>query len=462
MATSQVLSSAAKYLQGESKDGDKGEAIEPKDFFWDQFLKYISSGILALTVLNVSVEFLRGGGVTCFTPAARVELTTPEQEEYDLTRNQAEYINNYCARSIPSTEYFPVYILVHGILLIAPHYVWSALFKGDFDSFFSIVKKLDRLRDSMTGEYNLKNFDRVTKLETEYGGKRRWIFWSYIFKLVLQLAVCIGSIVFSAAYFIDFSFSFQCPEDFSIENGTIIYPDNWPINATVPCVFTSLRLLGIVRYGDHMLLTLAMGITIYGLLWCFRRHIKELGFQAIANFAFKSCLSPDSFVFPQAIMWKYLFPCFSRFACRRRNCCCQKNCLKCRFFTESHLFSPRIQNDLEFMLMVLFGSDSSHGRVFKDIQVSKELKKQKDRDHQLLHLYINVQQEMRRRGVQAMNGGVCVCVCACMHACVRACFCACLRVQVSMHASVITCVCSCACACAYGQVDMYVCTIVHV
>ena len=69
MATTEVLAGAVKSFQDDGK-GKKDEAtsLEPKDFFWDQFLKYISSAILALTVLNVSVEFLRGGGVQCFPP----------------------------------------------------------------------------------------------------------------------------------------------------------------------------------------------------------------------------------------------------------------------------------------------------------------------------------------------------------------------------------------------------------
>ena len=59
-----------KGFQDKKKDESNltSTSLEQKDFFWDQFLKYISSGILALTVLNVSVEFLRGGGVQCFPP----------------------------------------------------------------------------------------------------------------------------------------------------------------------------------------------------------------------------------------------------------------------------------------------------------------------------------------------------------------------------------------------------------
>ena len=71
--TTEVLTGAIKSFQDEGKGKkDEGTSLEPKDFIWDQFLKYISSAILALTVLNVSVEFLRGGGVQCFPPIATI------------------------------------------------------------------------------------------------------------------------------------------------------------------------------------------------------------------------------------------------------------------------------------------------------------------------------------------------------------------------------------------------------
>ena len=44
--------------------------------------------------------------------------------------------------------------------------------------------------------------------------------------------------------------------------------------------------------------------------------------------------------------------------------------------------------------MTLFRADSSHGRVFKEIQIDKELQKLRGRDHQLIHLFLNVQLDM--------------------------------------------------------------------
>ena len=67
MATETVVNSLGKALQDDKKPGEE-QVLQFKDFVWDQFIKYISSAILALTILNLSVEFLRGGGVLCFPP----------------------------------------------------------------------------------------------------------------------------------------------------------------------------------------------------------------------------------------------------------------------------------------------------------------------------------------------------------------------------------------------------------
>ncbi len=137
-------------------------------------------------MLNVTVEFLRGGGIFCFPPSDNVAIENKNLQGkmiYQFGTGQTNYINNYCARMILKTEYFPIYILIHGIFLILPHYVWTSIHRGDFRSFFSVVNKLDHLRDE-SGEYDS---NLVTRLEQAYSGQR--IFFSYIFKLLCQLAV---------------------------------------------------------------------------------------------------------------------------------------------------------------------------------------------------------------------------------------------------------------------------------
>ena len=96
-------------------------------------------------------------------------LSDEDEVDYEISRSQSDYFNNFCSHSIPTTEYFPIFLLAQGILLVTPHFVWRGLFKGDFDSFFAVSEKLDRLQERSTGDYDPKNFDRVEKLELEFG-----------------------------------------------------------------------------------------------------------------------------------------------------------------------------------------------------------------------------------------------------------------------------------------------------
>ena len=322
------------------------------------------------------------------------DIITVEEDELnrEFSIRQSDYFNTYCSQSVPSSEYIPLFILVQSIFLIAPHFIWKAIFKGDFDSFFAVTQKLDRLRDRKTGIYDPTNFDRVEKLELEFGSTKRKIFLSYIFKLILQLLACLGFIIFGETFFIDFTFAFDCPDGFSHTN----IPYKWPLNATIPCVYASLRILRLIRYADYILIGISLGLVIVGLVWCFIRHTKELGHSNIAHFVFQSCLTAKSYVSPQPYEVRIkIHPtdkcwfCCLPFALLFSNF---KGCIWCsvRFM----LFTPRIHNDLDFLEMCLFRADSSHGRVFKEILIDKELRKSRGQDHELLHLFLNVQLDM--------------------------------------------------------------------
>ena len=82
----EAIVGTVKSLQEDKKD-DSSTSLRPKDFFWDQFVKYIGSSILALTFLTVSVEFLRGGGVQCFSPA----VSKLDQNKILCTRISGKY-----------------------------------------------------------------------------------------------------------------------------------------------------------------------------------------------------------------------------------------------------------------------------------------------------------------------------------------------------------------------------------
>ena len=331
----------------------------------------------------------------------------PDELERDFTRSQSDYLNSFCTESVPNVEFFPIFILVQGILLVVPHFIWAAVFKGDFDSFFAVTENLARLRDRDTGMYDPSNFERVEKLEIEFGRKRKRIFSSYILKLFLQLGVCVVTLVFSEVFFEEFNFTFMCPRDAKINETD--FPENWPLNRTVPCVFASIRFLKIVRYGDYILTSLAFILICMALGWSAIRHTKELGHQEIATFVFQSCLPAKSHVFPHIFEFrpkltrsedlKFPFSVVWPF-CR--------GCIKRSF--RLMILTPRIRNDLDFLQMTLFRADSSHGRVFKEIQIDKELQKLRGRDHQLIHLFLNAQLDMEalieKRERKKANAGI--------------------------------------------------------
>ena len=366
-----------------SGDEDEHEAennsIQPKDFFWDQFLTYLATAIALLTLLDITRQFFHGaGGPLCSVPSNLLG------NNGDATaRDQVAYVNTYCLQSLSLSEYYPVFILLQGILLVAPHYLWSALFGGQFDFFFELVRQLDRLRDSNTGEYRPRNFEIVKKLEKEFP-KRKWyqfgIFQLYMIKLTLQLIIALGSLLLNPTLFPQqsFAFSFECPSNFNTDyvassgnnsnlNTTYVLPPGWSLPSSVQCVYPSFRIFSKIQIANYVLLILAVVIAGCGLFWCFKRHTNALGYKEIALFAFTSCLRPDDYVYEHFV---------------------------------KQPFSPRIKNDLDFLLTRLFRADSGHGQVFKDLQVYKELKRLVGMDHELLHAYHDaIKDENKKRSI---------------------------------------------------------------
>ena len=332
--------------------------IHQKDFFWDQLLLYLASILVALTVLDVSIEFLRGGGVACYTP----------YDDGNFTRDRAYFVNTYCTNDLPPTELFPVFILAQALLLSAPHLLWKSLFQGYFDYFFNLAEQLDRLRDSSTGEYDPKNTDIVNKLESEFVTNKNGMFRAYVTKMLLQCFVVFSVIPVSESIFRSFDVSFLCPV---LSEGSE-FPSDWPLDVRVTCVYPAFKIAAVIRIVDYICAIVAISICLYGITWCFYQHTAELGVSEIAMFSFSSALLPQHFVFP------HLFNSSDINFTERLRC----------------LYKHRIRNDLDFLIMMLFRSDAGHGRVFKDIQVQKELKHLFDRDHELLHLFINDQMEM--------------------------------------------------------------------
>jgi hypothetical protein len=335
-----TLKTVIDIIDDEKKKVDE---VERKDFVWDQFAKLASSGILALSLISFTVDFVRGAeGVACFHPS-----DTASGEE--LTLSQATFINQFCLNALPITENYPVYILGHGLILIFPHYMWSATFKGYLDGFFLNAVKIPHSGKSDIGEYSEESFCRVEKMQRKYGGHHE-IFLLFLAKLIAQLVFSAIFIGISAHYFRDFGFSFNC----TLEKVGHIIDDNI---TDFPCVYTSFRVLYVVWFIDMTLIVFMGALALYGVIWCFWKHGEQLGYYMVAEFAFQSLLEPSYFRLP-----RFLFTTYS--PQQHSSLCCLK------YDNPEKSIYPSIKNDLDFLSLVLYRSDPFYGRALRDILVS--------------------------------------------------------------------------------------------
>ena len=412
-----------------NKGGSSGDTpITPKDFYWDQIIFYLVSAILGLSFLDISVEFFRGSIIQCYIT------------DVAASRDQVAYLNNYCYSSLPNSQYYLIFILISALIIIAPHYLWTSYFGAYFDFFFDLAKKLHRLRDTKTGEYNPYNFELVKKLEQKFSSSNPWMFRWYKLKLLAQLGVCLIVETVNAFYFEadDFNESFPCPTNTGLLNTTV-----WPLPEQLNCVYNSLTLLYFLRNTALGLVAAAVVVIIIGLVWCFMRHTNELGAKDIAAFCDVSCLPPEEYPFPSTrkILHRILY-------CGKKERLLEKyqpkplvetqkeqlsmveeispsqiennaksnqteeeneNPLCCPCFTGfwnglKQIFIPRIHTDLDFLVARLFYADSGHGQVFKDIQIQKELNDKIAQDHELLYLLNSVHSHLLKKRIKRKLG----------------------------------------------------------
>jgi len=313
-----ALKSITEVTKLSGKPEDVGEATrepraEQKLFFWDSIIFYLASAILGLSVSNIVVDFLRPepNAVACFTPV-------------NYSRDQASYVNNFCNRFLPFTENFSLALVAHGVLLLAPHFLWKAYFSARIDFFFNHAAKLETLREGDTGQYPRKNFSVVDYMHREFY-ERREILIGYIVKLITQCGIAVFSLAVSNALFRDFEIKFDCPDK-----------DHEPdeIFMRTVCSYAKLRFVSILRWTDYGLLVLSIATILYGLFWCLARSHPELGHQETSVFCYESCINSK------------------HYRAQKRY---------------------RLKNDLHFLLVSLFASDAGLGRVFKSIEIADDI-----------------------------------------------------------------------------------------
>ena len=283
---------------------------------------------MGLSALNILVELLKGSvGIECFIPDA-----------LNFSDQQTKFINVFCSRSVPDTQYLPFFILIHGVLIAACHYIWRSRFSSQFDLFFSLTNKMSQFCDEDTGEYPPKNFRIITRLEREFCTytKTQIILW-YRIKLVCQLIMAIASILILYLVFNEFNVDFKCQLK-GYSEGVV---------TDIPCIFASLRLLFLVRILDTILLCLIILMVVFAFVWTLVRHTNELGYNTVAMFSFRGGgINPEDYR-PKPLQL-------------------------CSAQVVSELFSTTIKSDFDFLLMALYKTDSGLAHVFKECQIHKE------------------------------------------------------------------------------------------
>ena len=349
-----------KELEG--RDGEKNKF---REFFWDSVLLYVVYSIIALAAMDALTEYIRSSNVAC-----RVDSDT-------------QYINNYCSGSLPPTQFFPVFIVVHAILIAIPHYLWLNLYGEKFDFFFDLALQMKPIK--MKGKYEETNFIIASQLDSAFNTfQQNWMFPAYFLKLVLQLGIAVGGFISVIVVFTDFNETFNCPHNFNASDKDPF----WPMNNTVQCVFTTLRLLSLIRIADLVLLALVILGFSWALLWSIRPHSAELGSKDIANFSFQTGLLPRFYVrdftyFPRDKKLKnFMHKVYS-------------------FMPWAAWRGPRISSTLDFMLLKLFRTNGGLGYTFRMTKVLQKLRYLNESDHRCLILHLQGQWGWRSR----VNGG---------------------------------------------------------
>lgn len=342
------LSTDPKYLEDET---DAPDDLSAGELFWDKLVLFLATFIAALTAVDILTKLLRGEtAVVCYVP-----------EKLNASESQDRFIQNFCSRNVPDTQYLPIFVLIHGVLIGAVHYIWKSSFSSQFHYFFSLAKTLARVRDEKTGLFPPHNANIVRRLRVEFSAYSHCIiFMWYQIKLLAQSIIAAASLLVSFFVFNNFDVEFQCPRP-NFETSIWPYPGE-----TVNCIFTSLRLFWLVRLVDVVLLFLIIMCLLWGLLWSICRHSNELSAKDAALFSFTTGLDSLYYVPKSALQNLSGFK-FSD--------------IKRRFFI------PRISTDLDFFRMLLYRTDSGLAHSFWDGEVEIELRALRELDQQLFFAY---------------------------------------------------------------------------
>jgi hypothetical protein len=322
----QLTEKASQAVDPEPKSSLETDHADSKvisrDFFWDQLIKLLTSGMLLIAALDI-ITSLTTEPVKCQAPN-------------HFTRDQSAFVNSYCSEKTPKVDYFLFYIVGQAIVLVGPHVLWRSWFSGKLAHFMSVSLSLDRHRSNDTGEYVQDNFVKLKVLETSFG-KSKVMHRAYFAKVLLQFLCIFVACVCSWAPFYEpqrklfrlFHPVFDCqytgpPTD---------YPnlENYIFN--VKCVVPALR----SHYAVWIINFILLGGTIiclcFAIVWWTIPH-KLLNWRDATMFSLQSGIGHDHY----------------------------HNSTMCPF-------TFRIRTDLDFLLLRLYDQDEGYGNVLHELLI---------------------------------------------------------------------------------------------
>ena len=363
----------AKELEGR-KQNESDPAPQSRDFFWDSITLYIVGTILALTAIDVVSEFLRGSDIKCYQP---------NETDSSLFSSVESYVNEFCSGYLPPLQFLPSVIAIHAIAILAPHFVWLNAYGADLDFFFRHVWKLERNRQQDTGDYSPSNYIISQQIEEAFCkyGRSNGMYWWYIFKILLQLFLCLVGIFLVTLVIFKLdeqNVTFPCPANERDARG-----DSWPLpdGEIVMCVFSPMNLLQKIWAVYLFLLGLAAFFILINLCQLMKWHTAELGFKHYAKFSFETGMSYHYFR-PQVVSKVFR----NNFAAQF-----QQNDTDQRQSTMDFLrypFSPfNIQSNYDFLMVKLFRTDGGLAYIMKELHVLRLLRQKNRTDLSKLNLY---------------------------------------------------------------------------
>ena len=317
------------------------------DFIWDQVVKVAMISMLLLAVLGATAEHYSEEDKAHFCGSVPPNLGPHGSS------------NVSCSDDAANKQYFLLLIVLHVLLTMAPYYVWCFAFSVHVERFFDCIGKLDptKLRTVCDGSSEVADFFDEYKIVIESLSKHRRLIFAYKLKLALQLILAMATVVIIVAVFDKFPQALKCPADTA---AVALQQDTArPLRFSV--CSARFPLFGFLRTVAMALVSLCGVMLLYGSVWCFLGHPTELGSKQAAIFTFASCLEPEH-----------------------------------TFHSLYLQLRPNIEDDLDYVIMQLFRSDSVRGHALRHLLVQNEYRELSNGFAQLLDKLDNCRPDVIR------------------------------------------------------------------